>query len=68
MRRMDSVSHFNTGYQTASRMSFGDAVVMGQLAKSLASVYREVLAEPLPERLSSLLKQVDERVKRPNAA
>jgi hypothetical protein len=41
---------------------------MGQLAKGLASVYRGLLDEPLPERLSSLLQRVDERAKRHDEA
>jgi len=32
--------------------------------KNLASAYRELLDEPLPERLSALLRQVDEKTKR----
>ncbi len=68
MERMDSVSHFSTAYQSPSRLTFGDALVMGQIGKGLASVYRDVLEEPLPERLASLLKQVDEKLKRESGA
>lgn len=62
MRRMDSVSHFDPGYYASRHLSFGDAVVMSQFVKSLASVYHDVLEEPLPERLSSLVREVDERL------
>lgn len=68
MKHIDSVSHFNTGYHTSARPSFGDAVVMRQLVKGLASVYRDVLEEPLPERLSALLRQVGETLQRTKAA
>ncbi len=64
MKRMDGFSHFNTGYQASSRASCGEAAVRGQLVKNLAAAYRELLDEPLPERLSSLLRLVDDRAKR----
>ena len=41
---------------------------MGQLGKGLASVYRGLLEEPLPERLSSLLQRVNETTKRRDEA
>ncbi len=63
MKRMDSVSHFNSMSQGSSRLSFADAAVMGQIGKSLASVYRDILEEPLPARLASLLRQVDDKLK-----
>ncbi len=63
MKRVDSPSYFNAADRTASRLSIADAVVVGQIGKSLASVYSNVLEEPLPERLAVLLKRVDETLR-----
>lgn len=68
MKRMDGFSHFNTGYQTSARASCGEAAMIGQLVKNLAAAYRELLEEPLPERLSSLLRLVDDRARRADNA
>jgi hypothetical protein len=68
MERMDDYSHFDTGYQSSTRPRSDETVMMGQLAKGLASVYRGLLEEPLPERLSSLLKRVDNKTKRHDEA
>ncbi len=68
MKRMDGFSHFNTGYQAFSRASCGEAAVRGQLVKNLAAAYRELLDEPLPKRLSSLLRLVDDKAKRAESA
>lgn len=68
MKRMDGFSHFNTGYQTSSRASYGEAAMRGQLVRNLAAAYRELLDEPLPERLSSLLRLVDDKAKRADTA
>lgn len=42
--------------------------MIGQLVKNLAPAYRELLEEPLPERLSSLLRLVDDRARRADNA
>lgn len=68
MKRMDDYTHFNTGCHSPARAGSAEAVMMGQLAKGLASVYRGLLEEPLPQRLSSLLQRVDEKSKRHDEA
>jgi hypothetical protein len=63
MKNIEGHSPFGSGHHGASHLSVADAIVMGQIGKSLARVYQDVLHEPLPERLALLLKRVDETLR-----
>jgi hypothetical protein len=63
MKGIDGHSPFGSAHLGAPHLSIADAVVMGQIGKSLAKVYQDVLHEPLPERLALLLRRVDETLR-----